>query len=393
VPVSTSSFAAVPGLLARQPILDSAGRIAGHELVFANSGDPSDRVAAQALGDGEHGLAALTGGVPAWIRVSRAFLLSFDPLPISSGSVVLQLERDALVDDELLERLVRLRREGHKLALDDFFPSAGVQPLVRHADYVKVDLAGYGPAGVSAVLDRLPEQRPQVVVTNVESPRQAATCLKRGASLLQGIYFAKPRPVADRPVPVGSIARLQALVALRGAPSFEDVERVVAGDPGLTVRLLRFANSAAVGAGRRLGSVREALVLLGSEQVRQFVLLVLLSELGEGRPALVASAVLRGRLCEAIARDLQLANPDTAFTAGVLSVVDALLDQKLFDVLRTLPVTEELRWALLGHSGPVGAVLDMAVRIEENRLHGAASRFGGLDDAVAWTDRALTGLV
>jgi hypothetical protein len=35
----------------------------------------------------------------------------------------------------------------------------------------------------------------------------------------------------------------------------------------------------------------------------------------------------------------------------------------------------------------------MAVRIEENRLHGAASRFGGLDDAVAWTDRALTGLV
>jgi c-di-GMP phosphodiesterase len=393
VPVSTSSFAAVPGLLARQPILDRDGRIAGHELMFANSGDPSDRVAAQALGDGEHGLSVLTGGVPAWIRVSRAFLLTFDPVPITAGSVVLQLERDAMVDDELLERLARLRGEGHRLALDDFFPSAGVQPLVRHADYLKVDLAGYGPAGLSAVLDRLPEQRPQVVVTNVESPAQAQTCLKRGASLLQGFYFAKPRRTGERPVPVGSISRLQALVALRGAPSFEDVERVVAGDPGLTVRLLRFANSAAVGAGRRLGSVREALVLLGSERVRQFVLLVLLSELGEGRPALVASAVLRGRLCEAIARDLQLADPDTAFTAGVLSVVDALLDQKLFDVLRTLPVTEELRWALLGRSGPVGAVLDMAVRIEENRLNGAASRFGGLDEAVAWTDRAVTGLV
>jgi c-di-GMP phosphodiesterase len=393
VSVSTSSFAAVPGLLSRQPILDRDGRIAGHELVFGNSGDPSDRVAAQALGDGEHGLSVLTGGLPAWIRVSRAFLLTFDPLPIAAGSVVLQLERDALVDDELLDRLVRLRSEGHRLALDDFFPSAGVQPLVRHADYLKVDLAGYGPAGLSAVIDRLPERRPEIVVTSVESPAQAATCLKRGASLLQGFYFAKPRPAGERPVPVGSIARLQALVALRGAPGFEDVERVVAGDPGLTVRLLRFANSAAVGAGRRLGSVREALVLLGSERVRQFVLLVLLSELGEGRPALVASAVLRGRLCEAIARDLQLADPDTAFTAGVLSVVDALLDQKLFDVLRTLPVTEELRWALLGRSGPVGAVLDMAIRIEENRLNGAASRFGGLDHAVAWTDRALTGLV
>jgi EAL and modified HD-GYP domain-containing signal transduction protein len=380
--------------MARLPILDRDGRVAGHELVFGNSGDPSDRVAAQALGDGEHGLAGLTGGVPAWIRVSRAFLLTFDPLPIAAGSVVLQLERDALVDDELLERLERLRREGHRLALDDFFPSAGVQPLVRHADYVKVDLAGYGPAGLSAVIDRLPESGgPQVVVTNVESPAQAETCLRRGATLLQGQFFARPRRAADRPVPVASIARLQALVALRGTPSFEDVERVVAGDPGLTVRLLRFANSAAVGAGRRLESVREALVLLGSEKVRQFVLLVLLSELGEGRPALVASAVLRGRLCEAIARDLQLANPATAFTAGVLSVVDALLDQKLFDVLRTLPITEELRWALLGRSGPVGAALDMAVRIEEHRHNGAASRFGGLDEAVAWTDRALGGLV
>ena len=85
MPVSTSSFETVPGLLARLPLLDRDGRIAGHQLVFGNSGDPSDRVAAQALGDGEHGLSALTGGLPAWIRVSRAFLLTFDPLPVGPG--------------------------------------------------------------------------------------------------------------------------------------------------------------------------------------------------------------------------------------------------------------------------------------------------------------------
>jgi EAL and modified HD-GYP domain-containing signal transduction protein len=393
VPESTTP-ATVPGLLARQPLLDGAGRIAGQQLTFRGAGGPAtDAVAALALGSGDHTLAALTGGVPAWIRVSKAFLLEFDPLPVAPGRVVLELDSATPVDDELLKRLARLHVERHRLALDDFLPSEATEPLVPFADHVKVDLKAYSLAGVSAVRDRLPERAPGIVVTNVDSPRQADSCLKRGAALLQGFFFEQPRPAGDRPVPAGSISRLQALVAMRGAPSFEDVERIVAGDPGLTVRLLRFANSAAVGAGRRLSSVREALVLLGSEQVRQFVLLVLLGEMGEGRPALVAAGVLRGRLCEAIARDLRLADPTTAFTAGVLSVVDALLDQKLFDVLRTLPVTEELRWALLGHSGPVGAVLAMAIQLEQNRRSEAARRFEGFESAVSWADTAVSGLV
>jgi EAL and modified HD-GYP domain-containing signal transduction protein len=133
------------------------------------------------------------------------------------------------------------------------------------------------------------------------------------------------------------------------------------------------------------------MVVLGSERVRQFLLLVLLGRLGEGRPALVATAVLRGRLCETMSRQLSLGDPETAFTAGVLSVVDALLDQPMDEVLKGLAVGEELRWALLGRSGRVGAVLDMAVRVEQNR-RGVASRTTGLADALAWTDRAISGL-
>jgi EAL and modified HD-GYP domain-containing signal transduction protein len=190
---------------------------------------------------------------------------------------------------------------------------------------------------------------------------------------------------------VGSLAQLRQVVALRGAPQFEDVERVVADDPGLTLRVLRFANSAAVGAGRRLKSVREAMVVLGSERVRQFLLLVLLGQLGEGRPALVATSVLRGRLCEQMSRGLSLGDPETAFTAGVLSVVDALLDQPMDEVLRGLAVTEELRWALLGRSGRIGAVLDMAIRVEQNR-RGVSSRQISLAEAIAWTNRTVSGL-
>jgi EAL and modified HD-GYP domain-containing signal transduction protein len=167
---------------------------------------------------------------------------------------------------------------------------------------------------------------------------------------------------------------------------------VVASDPGLTVRLLRFANSASVSAGRRLGSTREAMVVLGAERVRQFLLVVLVSELGAQRPALVAAALLRARLCQTLVRDLQTGDPETAFTAGLLSVADALLDRPMGEVLRALPVSDELYWALLGHGGPLGAALAMAVRIERHGSGDAGPRFERLGEVVDWTDRALAGL-
>jgi EAL and modified HD-GYP domain-containing signal transduction protein len=384
-----------PTLLARQPILDQDGRVRGHELAFQDgAAQPSERATARLLlaGMAEHELPELTGGLPAWIKVSREFLLTFDPLPLAPGSVVLELESDPPVDDALLKRLRGLREEGHPVALDDFLPRTAIEPLLPFATYVKIDLAAYGLAGLRAVLDRLPYERPAVVATNVAMPSQRDACVRRGVELLQGFWFERPRQV-ERTVPVTSVDRLRTVIALRRSPGFEDVENVIAGDPGLTLRLLRFANSAAIGSRRRFSSVREALVLLGSERVRQFALLVLLSDLGHGRPALVSAALLRGRLCEALARERGDADPDTAFTAGVLSIVDALLDQKLFDVLKGLPVSEELRWALLGRSGPVGVVLDTAIRLEQSRAGADAARFTQLSAVVTWADTALAELV
>ncbi len=383
---------AAPVLLARHPILDAAGRVVCHELRFGDGAAPSERATAAAivLGAGDHDLGTLTGGLPAWITVSREFLLTFDPLPLAPGSVVLALAADAEPDEALLDRLVRLRAEGHALALDDFLPGAHADALLAFAGYVKVDLAAYGISGLRTVIDRLPRGRVHIVAGNVETPDQRDASVARGVDLLQGFFFERPRPVGGTPAPVASVGRLRALVALRGRPTFEAIEQVVAADPALAVRVLRFANSAAVGTRRRLSSVREALVLLGARRVRQLVLLVLLSELGEGRPALVAAGVLRGRLCETLAIDLGLPDPDAAFTAGVLSIADALLDQPLTRVIDSLPVTDELRFALLARSGPLGALIDVAVRQERDRAGGAGAEH--FADAVAWADAALAAL-
>jgi EAL and modified HD-GYP domain-containing signal transduction protein len=370
--------------------------VRGHELVWGDADGPTERATARALLAATTGgdLAALTGGRPAWVRMSPAFLLALDPLPLPPGALVLQVEpgRDD-DDDALVARLRALRAAGHRIALDGYLPGERFAALLPFADHVKVDLAVYGVDGLLPVLGSLPYDGPDVVATNVETPDQADACVRRGIDLLQGYFFERPRDVEDVTPPAGPATdRLRALVALRNRPAFEDVERVIAADPGLTVRLLRFANSAAVGARRTFGTVRDALILLGAERVRQFLLLLLLAEVGAGRHALVAAAVLRGRLCETIARDLEVCDPASAFTAGVLSVLDALLERPMATVLRTVPVSDELRWALLAHSGPVGGVLDLAIGLERSRGDVPFARFERLGEAVAWTEAALADL-
>ena len=384
-----------PALLARHPILDADARLRGHELVWGDADGPSERETARALLTAATGgdLGELTGGRPAWVRMSREFLLAFDPLPLPPGTLVVQLEPTPDVDPALLARLRALRAAGHQLALDGYLPDEEDEPLLAHAQHVKVDLAAYGVAGLTTVLESIPFDGPNVVVTNVETPEQADACVRHGVDLLQGFFFERPRSVADAAPPSGAVAdRLRALVALRNRPAFEDVERVIAADPGLTVRLMRFANSAAVGARRTFATVRDALVLLGAERVRQFLLLILLAELAAGRQALIGAAVLRGRLCETIARDLEVCDPATAFTAGVLSVLDALLDRPMSAVLRAVPVSDELRWALLARSGTVGGVLDLAIGLERGRPGTPFARFERLGETIAWTEAALADL-
>lgn len=384
--------AAPPMLLSRQPILDPKCRVRGYALRLRGDEGPAELSTARALllGERDIGVGGFTRGLPAWVRVTREVLLSLDPLPlpVSVGAVVLELDASVRVDEELTDHVLALRASGHAVALHDYLPRPELAPLLPLVSHVKLDMAAYGPRGIAPMCERLQGAAAKVVVDNVTSPAQRDACVAAGVDLMQGFFFELPRRLEDVQGSSSSIQRLRGIVELPYGAAFEEVERAVAADPALTLRLMRFANSAAIGAGRRLTTVRDALVLLGADAVRRFVLLVLLSDIGHGRPALVAAAVLRGRLAHDIARDLGIADPDTAFTAGVLSVVDALVDQPMREVLRGLPLTDELRWALMGRSGPLGAALEMAVRLEHGQA-GAAGTAEQLTGALAWADETL----
>ena len=388
-------------LLARQPILDTASKVVGHELLFRRedgTGWPiGDEVKATAhvlvAAFADMSLGALTGDARAWINMPREFLLNTDLSVLPADRVVLELlERDH-VDSALFARVVELSRAGYTIALDDFTWDDDAGPLADVATYVKLDLRELGIAGVAEHVKLLQPHDVEIVAEKVETAEERDACLALGIGLYQGYFFEKPRLIRGRPAPSASIARLRTATSLSASSTFEDVEAVVRLDPGLSVRVLRYINSAAVGLRHRISSLRHALMLVGANTVRQWLLLVLMGDLGKVRPAVLNAGLVRARLCESLARDTTPRLVDSAFIVGLLSVCDALMDAPLDEIIPSLPLTEDLRDAIVDQHGPLGLLLKDAIALERGEnLAPDAKKAYALYDAVQWANTQLTGL-
>ena len=390
-------------LLARQPILDTAHRIHGHELIFRREDGatwpPADENAATAhvlvSAFADLTLGALTHGSKAWFKTSGAFLIDTDLSVLPSDCVVLEVAARDHADTALYARVVELARAGYTIALDGFAWCEETARLLEPATYVKLDIRDLGTAGVAEQVRCLTaaEADVQVVAEQVETAAEVDALIALGVGLFQGYYFERPRLVRGRPAPRAELARLRSATSLSGSATFEDIEEVVKLDVSATVRLLRYINSAAVPTRTPVSSLRQAMVLVGANTVRQWLLLVLMGELGDARPAALSVGLVRARLCETLAPELGARDRDSAFLAGLLSVCDALLDTPMTEIAETLPLADELKDALVYRQGPYGDLLDAVVALERGQAgHADPQRAYALYAAVKWANEQLNGL-
>ena len=390
-------------LLARQPLLDPRGRTVGFELLHRStrhgpSGLQPSAATAQVLlaALADIGLERVVGSVPAWVNVTREFLLDIRSLPLAPEHVVIELLEDQEVDAELLDVLDLLSRDGFRIALDDFRYEAALEPLLDVAWAVKLDVLALSPDELAAHVERLRARDLMLVAEKVETREMYERCRALGFDAFQGYYFTRPAVMRARPAPTRHAGALAGLAAAGATPSFEELERLIAQDAGLCFRLLRFANSAHIGTRHRIGSVRQALTLLGARSVARWATLVILSDTGDHPHQLLVTALTRARLCELLAAGDPAADPDRAFTTGLFSVADALLEAPMEAVLAELPLDERLAGALLLQSGAEGRLLAAALaheRADWARLGEAPPTLAGASwEAPGWAD-GLAGAV
>ena len=336
---------ATPGVaVVRSPVVDGRREVVAYELI--GDGDVLGGFSPAALLE-------LGAGRPVWVAFDTAA-----PPELDRSRSVLQVTPATSA-----EQAAALTAQGFALALDGF---DGAPELLDHCGTVKVGVAGREDEDLRRLVAEPASRGLTLVATGVAGAEEFTRCRLLGFSHFQGEFFARP---AGERGGVGAIGSLQALGELTTSDaSFEQLERIISADVGLSVGLLRHVNSAFFALPRKIDTVREALTLLGPRAVRRWATVVALSSVPEAPDQLVALALLRGRMCELLGRGMSEEERDRLFTVGLFSVADALLDASMEHVLETLPFSEEITGALLRLEGPLGRTLGTVLRYEQGHF-------------------------
>jgi c-di-GMP-related signal transduction protein len=385
----------------RQPIFDRAGRVVAYELLFRGSVDAVEASRQDTFATShvivnaftEFGIGEVVGDRLCFINLTEEFLTGELKLPFGPEQVVLEVLETVQIDDEIIAGITALVEAGYRIALDDFVWGSGHEQLLGLASYVKLDL-------LDGDLSRLDEivaacrQHPgiKIVAERLETTEQLILADRYGMELRQGYALSRPQVLTATSITPSKLRRLELLAALSSPDAkLEGILSIIATDPALSLRVLRASNSAAAVTSTRVSSVRQAVVLVGLAQIRQWAMLMVIDDVAAATEDQMITALARSRLCDRVA-DALGAPVEASFMAGLITGVATLLNLTDEAMVEQLPLSAEISAAVLHAAGPIGQVLRVVDAYENGELadiDGRPNLASEYMDAVRWSNRAI----
>ena len=366
--------------LARQPILGRDQKLVAFELLFRAAPEHEDAqltdyaaaTAAVISHASQLGMYQVVGEQVAFVNVDDVVLMSDFVRFLPPDKVILEILETVLPTPQLLGRIRELKELGFKFALDDVIGhSDQVSKLRNLVDVIKVDLQGVGRDGLAELVHALRGPHQKLLAEKVETVEEFQLCLELGFEYFQGYYFARPAILSGKKITPSELVLLRLLDLIHSEADNEAIEAAVKRDALLSLNLLRLVNGYLTGTGvPRVESISQALAQLGRSQLQRWVQILLYSG-PEGNvelnSPLLQLASTRGRLLELMTltvRPGDVSGANTAFTVGILSLMDALFDVPMRTILDKVEISREVRTALLERGGDYGAMLSVAEGLE-----------------------------
>jgi EAL and modified HD-GYP domain-containing signal transduction protein len=358
--------------LGRQPIYDKALRVHAYELLYRpgpglTAGEiDGDRATSSVIINTltELGLDTVLGDRKGFINLTLKFLLGDHPIPFPPERVALEILEDIEVNDELVNAVRELKQKGFEVALDDYNGAANYDPLLEVIDLIKVDLMAVDRLALPELVTRLKQHDLKLLAEKVETQDDFDLCVQLGFDLFQGYFLCKPKVLHAQRIPGNRLAIMQLLSKLQNPEApLDELVALISQNVTLSYKILRYVNSAHFGLSRQIESVRQAVVLLGQNTIRNLAALMTLSEVYDKPDELIRLSMIRARMCEQLA-EADGIDTGMAFTVGLFSTLDALLDAPMETIMESLPLAEDVKNALVHRTGPAGQLLETVICYE-----------------------------
>jgi EAL and modified HD-GYP domain-containing signal transduction protein len=398
--------------LARQPILASSQNVFAYEILCRYGPENYFRAPAGGTPDVKAmddlfltGLKYMTRGLPAFVNCTRDFLMQ-DYLELLPREIIVgEILETIKADEEVLTACRRLKDKGYRLALDDYEDRPELTPFIEVASFVKIDFLTTPLEEQKRLGEKFRKLRIPLIAEKVETHEQFQRGCQMGYEFFQGYFFCRPEMVSRHRVPENKAIYMQLLrVANRPEIDLTDIGDLIKQEISLSYRLLRYLNSPLFGFVGEIHSIPHAVRLLGEKAIQKWISLVCVAAMGEDRPGeLVRMPLVRARFCELLAESVEDLEPvaGDCFLLGLLSLLDALLNMPMEDVLAGLPVDEEIKNALFGLPSRFRGVFETALDYEHGTWEQleASAQAAGLDEqripqlfteALTWSDKILS---
>jgi len=349
--------------VARQAIFDRRLKVYGYELLFracrdsdsAGTADSAASLQVITTSFFSIGMERLLAGTRAFINFPQDLLADERIFSLPPAKTVIEILETVRPEPAVVEACRVLREKGYVLALDDFSHLHGWDRLANLVSIIKVDFRATTEAEQRALVQRYSSRGICMLAEKIETQEEFARACGMGYHYFQGYFFARPVIVSRREIPGSKLGYLKILKEIH-RPELElpALELLIQREVSLASKLLRYINSSIFGWVNPVHSIRQALALLGEQEIRNWVSLATLPTLASDKPdELIRTALLRARFSELLAPWAGIAHRKAdLFLVGLFSALDAMLGRPLAEILHEMRLGGDIAQALLGTALP-----------------------------------------
>ncbi len=359
--------------IVRQALMDSNQKTFGYEILYADSSfaetQTDDSTAANAI---ENFLSSMNSekflsGKVAFLTFTQSLLEKNIPKMFETSKLVIQIEDSLITNPMSHSYITKLKQSGYRIAVIDFEFAPRFFGILDIVDYIKINFAREDPSLENLVKIGMSFGK-KVIAYNVETAEQYERAKALGCSYFQGSYLAqKTSSTVKKANHLQSNFFLLMIAVTRDEPDIDEIEEIISRDVSLTYSLLKLVNSAYFALRNRARSVKQALVILGLGQLKQWIYLLSFKQDDGAQEELVKLSFLRAMFASelvVLAHDMPISRSE-GYLLGMFSTLDKLMDISLDEALEQLPISDEIKNGLLKGEGKAGTLLSLVLSYEK----------------------------
>ncbi|MEO3879075.1 EAL and HDOD domain-containing protein [Rheinheimera fenheensis] len=374
---------------ARQPILDRNKELYAYELLFRDGlenafPDIDGDEATSRMVEGSQlsfGLEDFLGDKPGFINFTLDTLTKKYPSMLPKEQVVVEILETIQPGKRLLAECQALKEKGYVIALDDYIH----QPVWRHfypfVDIIKIDFRSTSTDTINQIKAAIADfSHIKLLAEKVETNEEFQLAMDLGFSYFQGYFFSKPEMMQSKALSPAQMTLAELLYETsKSDMDLNKITQVFQRDVHLSYKLLRYSNSAIFKRRTEIETIKQALIVLGQAELKKFLSLLFTAQISSDKPAeLMRMSMTRARFAEGLAQLHGKVDTDKAFLTGLMSLMDAILDEPIDSVMSKLPLAKEIKEALVEKKGALADYIKLIQFYETAQWQEASTAINSL---------------